>query len=481
MVKSSRKISRRTALTLLTGTVLAPAWTPAFGQPKGDADVVVLGAGLSGLYAARRLQADGAKVIVVEAADRVGGRLRTLDDVDGAPNAGGSQIGASYHRLLNEAKALNIQIERDAGEARDTAINVGGKLMPATDWAKAETNPFPDAYKSATPGSAIFRAAGPANPLKGLEDWFMPEATAKDISADAFLEQLGFNAQARRLVDAGLNANSLKTYSILNVWRSLALFKTDAALGPVGGVKGGSERLAKAMAASLKTPVRLNAAVDSFLSYSGGVEIQLSSGDKLRAPFGICTLPYAVLRNLKNPQGSAPEQYQAIKDMGYTQIVQIYFEPGSRYWEKDGLAPDTWSDGPLERIFAVRDRESQRPNGVMLAWLNGDGAVWTEGLSDLAIEARLGPALKSARPASDGRAKVLKVVRWTKENKHAGGAYMHFAPGQAAAWMPSLGAAFNRMYFAGEHLGRRHTGMEAALESAEAAISAIYSNIPTPR
>jgi monoamine oxidase len=155
--------------------------------------------------------------------------------------------------------------------------------------------------------------------------------------------------------------------------------------------------------------------------------------------------------------------------------VQLYLEPETRFWERDGLPPDMWTDTALERIFAVHDRETRAPNGLLVAWVNGAQADWTRGLPDAEIEAKARAILARMRPASEGRVRLRKVVRWTDENTLAGGAYMHWAPGQIGPWADVMGAPAGRIHFAGEHLSRSHTGLEGAMESAEIAAEAIVA------
>ena len=109
-------LSRRRFLATTTAAAAAAAGTPArsaSSRATGDDrlhDVIVLGAGLSGLHAARLLEAEGAKVLVLEGRDRVGGRVFTLDDLPGYPEGGGNGIGAGYARLLDTAKQLGVPL-----------------------------------------------------------------------------------------------------------------------------------------------------------------------------------------------------------------------------------------------------------------------------------------------------------------------------------------------------------------------------------
>ena len=69
----------------------------AWGQT--ECDVAIIGAGLAGLQAAMICESAGLKVSLLEASNRIGGRLFTLDDLPGRPEAGGIQIGGGYRRL----------------------------------------------------------------------------------------------------------------------------------------------------------------------------------------------------------------------------------------------------------------------------------------------------------------------------------------------------------------------------------------------
>jgi monoamine oxidase len=153
----------------------------------------------------------------------------------------------------------------------------------------------------------------------------------------------------------------------------------------------------------------------------------------------------------------------------YTQIKQIFLEPDRRFWEADGLPIDMWTDGPLERVFSVRDSAGQ-DTGIVYVWLNGTGALSVDAVA-------IGRRLQALRNQTVVKFKVRYVQDWTSNNPLAGGAYMHWAPGQIARWAGKMGAPAGRLYFAGEHLGLVHTGMEAAFESAERAASDVMATL----
>jgi monoamine oxidase len=224
-------------------------------------------------------------------------------------------------------------------------------------------------------------------------------------------------------------------------------------------VKGGSQRLPEAMARSLKRPVRMATTVTTIRASARSVDVTLTTGKILRAQAVVAALPFPALARMRLDAPLSPETREAIPALPYTQIKQLFLEPEIRYWERDGLPIDMWTDGPLERIFSVRDTAGQ-DTGIINVWLNGTGA-------NRFNSAALPDLLRTLRPASEGKLRVRHVQDWTQTNPLAGGAYMHWAPGQIGRWAGKMGAPAGRLFFAGEHLGLIHTGMEAALESAE--------------
>lgn len=462
-------MSRR-QFALLSGAALLSACAPVTAKGRRDAaDVIILGAGLAGLHAARMLTASGMKVLLVEADTRPGGRILTLYDVPGKPEAGGQQVGQTYARMRKTALDLGVPVIPYPPRPRDAAIAAGGRVMPVSDWATAPENPFPAPFRPLTPSAALLVAAGRTNPFTDNYAWREIPAV-DDISAEVFLTGLGLDEVSRALIDLTLNGNSLATYSIANVWRSLALYAEDASLGASERVAGGSSRLTEAMAASLPEGVlRLGAPVTAISERGSHVEV-IAGGQTHTAPFAICTLPFPALRQvdltLSETDTYAPQRRAAISALPYTRIHQIHIAPQTRYWDSDGLPIEMWTDGPMERVFANFDEAGEVAS--LTCWINGAGADPARTDDDwFAIADREFRRLRGC--AVHG----IKVVRWDEIQPRSGGAYMHWAPGQIGAWAGKIGTPSGRLHFAGEHLSFLHTGMEGAMESGEQAAHAV--------
>jgi len=450
------------------GVIAGISAIPFFGActtdtKKFDAEIIILGAGLSGLHAAQILASEGKDVLVLEASDRVGGRMQTIYHNGAYTEGGGEQIGASYARILDRANALNVTLKEAVASPRGTTYYYEGKTHTPSEWREFESHPLPPPFTGAGASRALFGLAGKENPLQSAGDWRNDLHKKHDISAADFLSSNGLDGRALAFVDRSLNANDLSSYSMMNVYRSLYLYKQSSGMGPSVYVKGGVQNLMNAMGA--KSRILINQRVVSITADGPSVTIEADNGKTYRAKHCICALPFGALRHITIKAPVSDAQKLAINKLPYTQILQVHFETDQAYWEKDGLPSDMWTDTPIERIFANRNLEGDL-TGLARMWINGTGARDLTQKSDADLTEFAQQWADTVRPTM-GKLNVYKVQRWTKNNHLAGGAYMHWAPGQIKKWADIMGAPAGRLSFCGEHLSHLHTGMEGAMESGE--------------
>ena len=296
---------RRRAIALLSGAAVAAAvplaasraaaaiLPPRRSLPNTRSDVIVIGAGLSGLNAALTLEDQGLSVTVLEGRERIGGRLYTFDDVPGKPEAGGNGIGHSYARLLDLARRLNVQLvpERLRTEPKaDTALHVRGEFIPLPQWEQHRFNPHPAELRKLTPWQVIFGFLSGKIPEMELEDWQSPQFLRYDIPVATFLREQGLNDETLRL------ANKFSSYGT-NLWQSsllqlchvftFARVSQRLAVGKGGSmsIQGGNQRMPEAMAAALKGNVLLGRPVAGIRMDADGAEVRCQDGSSHRSRF----------------------------------------------------------------------------------------------------------------------------------------------------------------------------------------------------
>jgi monoamine oxidase len=445
---------------LTTSVLLADRF--AFASDE-TTDVIVVGAGMSGMYAAYQLEQQGLSVRVLEASKRVGGRMYTLDELPWKPNTGGTEVGDGYGRLIDIAQKVGVKMVEPTGEGRGaaTVYVVGGEKVLDKDWPTSPFNKLTDSEKKYAPALLETMLLNGKNPLQTLEDWYNPKFAQYDIPLAEFLKKNGASDEAIRLINANANTNDIATTSTLNVLKSMT-FRAKGGSKKTLRIEGGSQRLPETIASQLRRPVELGKKVTEINDRGGRVTVTCAGGSSYTAGRVIVTVPMAVMKTVKFTKGLTPLHLEAARNLPYTQITQLHVAAKTAFWESDGLPMNMWTDGPFGRIFLNKGDNGQVG---LLSWVNGLEAIALDKISEKEIKNGFLKEMKALRPASEGQLEVLKINSWGN-NPLARGAYYHLAPQQAAKFFPALLEPVGRVYFAGEHLGLQNNGMEAACESA---------------
>lgn len=433
----------------------------AQGTKKPSA--IVLGAGLSGLYSALLLEAKGFSVTVLEARDRVGGRVYTLDNLPGKPESGGQSFNSQYQRLLNLAQNLQVPVESSSESESKQLLYVRGRAILSSDWASSPANQLAKNERKILPSGLLKHYLNSGNPLQDAIAWTSPRYFSLDLPLDDYLSDRGASPEAIRLMNVYPSAiDSLENASalwMLNKERS----QNDRSMRSMQ-ILGGNSRLPEKMAAALNSSVKTNKVVEAIRCDRDNIQVYCSDGSSFQANYAVCTLPFSVLRQIDINPPLEGLQAEAVQELAYTAVTQIYLSVTDPFWQEDGYPPRMWTDRSLERILPVKNGSRQVQS--LACWINGANAHRIDAMTKGELTQFVKSELKKIRPASEGKVEIARVVSWGSD-PYVRGAYAYFAPGQISKVWNEMVKPWQRIHFAREHTAIAATGMEAALESAE--------------
>ena len=441
------------------------------GGPDCEVDVAVVGAGLAGLVAARELRNGGASVAVLEARDRVGGRLLNEPIGDGkVVEVGGQWVGPSQHRVTAVARSLRVDTFPTYNDG-ENVIAFKGKLVR---------------YRGAIPriGAPVLLDIAQAQwkldrmartvPLEA--PWEAPKAAERD--AQTFWSWMRRNVYTRAghaLLELGCEAvwaaqpEDISLLHMLFYIHSAGGF--DALIGTEGGAQqdrfvGGSQLVAIRLAEELGDVVTLSAPVRRIEQDGDSVRV-VADGLAVRARRAVVALPPTLTARIAYSPALPGYRDQLTQRMPAGAVIKCMAVYDRPFWRDEGLTGQATSDrGPVKLTF-----DNSPPDGspgVLLGFLEGRQAR------------QLGrvPAEDRRRAVIDGFARLFGPLAarperyiersWAEEEWTRGCYGCYFPPGGWTAFGPALREPIGRIHWAGAETATVWNGyMDGAVQSGE--------------
>jgi monoamine oxidase len=470
----------------LVGTAAATGlalWPRARAWAVSDtADVIVIGAGLAGLQAAWELERAGLKVLVLEARDRVGGRVSTFAGVLGVPEAGANIVYGEYRRLLEITTRLGLKLDDQVprlGRHSSFTLVLDGKPIARKDWPDSSRNPFPSALREMMPWQYVPLITSQENPLESVDGWYAAANAALDTPMRDFLRAQGATDEIIKLAydtipTYGMNAGDVSALLLACV-SAFTRAQKDARSVMLQAA-GGNHRITEAMAATLRQPVRLGQAVKAIESEGAQVQVRTADGSRYTARAAICALPFATLREIDIRPSLTGEQAHAVRTLPYQRVHQTALQVSRPFWDDDGLEPSMWTDSHIGRVAAIyHGSESDEVSSLVVSSF-GPGSIHLDRLGREGAARYVVAQIEKMRPAARGALTVVGQQSWARD-PFSGGAWAYFNPGTVTRFLPAMLQPHERIHFCGEHTALRARGMEGAVESGSRAAAEVVARL----
>lgn len=438
-------INRRDALKLSIAAYLTTLASRAGAQEMSGTKVIVVGAGVAGLAAAQKLQAEGAEVLVLEAGDYIGGRVRT-DWSMGAPfeyGAGwihGATRQNPMQQLANQINAQTFITDDDSLEVFDA----DGNALTDAQYERLE-----ELY--AVLEEALFYPDRPGHHsveemLAGIDPEILNDPLGRWMLSAFFEFSIG---------------SGIEDISAANG------FGSDTFYGPDAIFTEGYDRIIAPLTAGLD--IRLSARVSEVRYDDDGVDV-----DGEWADYAICTVPLGVLkagRMAFSPPLPADLQ-DAIAQVGFGTVTKIALKFAESFWDIDTQYFGMMTE-PKGRWTYWLNYRTFSDQTILLGLSVGKYAHVADRLSVEEMTADALEVLRSVWGRDVGTPEAVLTTGWSQDPNFYGAYSYAQAGGSISQFREFEKPIADRLFFAGEHtlfeyLGTTHGALMSGRRAADA-------------
>lgn len=450
---SRRKFIRNVALGsggLLLG---AESLGKVIGAPKPR--VIIIGAGFAGLAAAYSLHKRKIDFVVLEARNRIGGRVfsHTIDAAEKLViELGGEWVGKSHERMIGFCKEFNLALSDNYMNSR---LIYKGEFFDKGKWGFSEA--WEKKFEQMKADYRKLTDAG-AKKLDKIDYWrylVNNGCDGKDLELKELLDSTDFGESLRHVSAYA----AIGEYAESNSTNEMDL-----------KIIGGNDQLAHAFKRVIgEDKIKLQHKVQK-IEQGAKVKVTCAGGQVFDGDYIICTIPTFSAKQINWQPALPADVRMAMNELQYARINKNASLYSERFWKDESF--DLVTDQPGHYFYhATKDQPSKK--GVLISYSIGDKAPVIKAQSDGWKADMMNTNLKPA--FGDTKQYLEKQVDYYwGDDEFSKGAYALYGVGQWFGVLPVLQKSFMRTHFAGEHLSDAWQGfMEGAIETGEAAAEKI--------
>lgn len=451
----------------------------------GSKKVIIVGAGLAGLSAGYELLRAGHEPVILEAQQRVGGRIYTMREPFARGlygEAGAMRIPRSHELTMAYIDKFRLPMSDFTMGNPNAYVYIGGvKRRMAECIENPECMGFEvsDVEKGKISGMYWEETIRPLVQIlekEGEAGWEKINAEYDQYSVREFLELKGWSEGMIEMFGLLNNQEAMMNSSFLE------LFREDGGnyYTNMCQIVGGADQLPHGFLPKLGTRIRYGARMIAIDQTPEEVVIhyQTRSGRfEAHGDYAIIAVPFPVLRHVEVLKPFSRAKQRAIRQLHYDASAKIFVQTRRRFWEEDEgiFGGGTVTDLAIRNLYYT-DYGKETGRGILLV-----SYTWSEDAQrwgSLLPHERIEQALENAaviHPQIREEFETGTSHMW-HDDPFAGGAFALFDPGQQTLLHDEIVKPEGRIHFAGEHASLYHAWIQGAFESGLRAAVAIHQS-----
>ncbi|MBV6621389.1 MAG: FAD-dependent oxidoreductase [Rivularia sp. (in: Bacteria)] len=460
--------------------------------------ITVLGAGVAGLVAAYELEKMGHTVDIMEASNRIGGRVWThrFGSESDAPYAelGAMRIPSDHQHTLHYVEEMGLTDRLckfvTVFEEQNAFINVEGKIFKMKDAPRIFQQRYQGIFTDErySEETRLFAAW-----LKTIVDTISPGILRESLDNDLkshLMDELERLDLSRYFLEDGEKIDLQGFVKDNPGFRARCSKALDMFLGDIVvetssdllQIKGGTQLLIDRLVNSIKAEINCNRPVVGIKVKDNYTQIDyLENGERKtrNCDYVLCTIPFTVMRKMEL-SGFDDKKLNSIHNTVYCPATKVAFHTKENFWEKQGIKGGaSFSGAGVRQSYYPSVKFNQDLGSVMLAsYTIGDDADRLGNMSETERHNYVKDVVSNVHPELQQEEMIQDVasIAWGNYEWSAGGCTVHWDDSNHTANYLEAARAQNTLFFAGEHCSKYPAWLQGSIESTLEAVYDIVSH-----